>query len=49
MLDEAIKKRDAPVSPSSFVVFGIAEFKDAFKKYYDIISAKAKYLRKTFV
>lgn len=49
MLDEAIKKRDAPVSPSSFVVFGIGEFKDAFKKYYDIISAKAKYLRKTFV
>jgi hypothetical protein len=30
MLDEAIKKRDAPVAPSSFVVFGIGEFKEAF-------------------
>lgn len=49
MLDEAIKKRDAPIAPSSFVVFGIGEFKEAFKKYYEVISAKAKNLRKTFI
>lgn len=44
MLDEAVKKRDAPVAPNPYIVFGLHEFKLIFKKYYDMIYEKSKKL-----
>lgn len=34
MIEEALKKRDAPVPPSPYITFGFAEFKEIFRKYY---------------
>lgn len=49
MLEEAVKRRDAPVPPSPFLVFGLGEFKEVFKKYYETLVVKAKYMRKSYV
>ena len=49
MLDEATKKRDAPVPPSPYVNFGLAQFKEVFKNYYEAIASLAKKMRRNYV
>lgn len=49
MLDEALKKRDAPSPPNPYIAFGLNEFKEMLRKYYENISTRAKQMRSRFI
>lgn len=49
MLEEGMKKREAPTPPNPYIVFTFSDFKDIFKIYCEEISAKAKQMRSKFV
>jgi hypothetical protein len=46
VLEEALRRRDAPLPPSPVLEFGLENFEDAFKTYWESLHAKAKQIRK---
>jgi hypothetical protein len=46
ILDEAMKRNDAPQPPNNLIAFSQKEFREAFKIYYDLIYVRVKQMRK---
>jgi len=42
ILDEAVKRSDAPIAPNPFIIFGPAQFRKRFRVYYEMLCAKSK-------
>ena len=49
LMDEAVKRRDAPRMPNPHPLFGIHEFKIIFRKYYEAVLIRSKQMRKSFL
>ena len=49
MLEEALKRRDAPSPPNQFITFAFSDFKVLFKEYYETLIMKAKQMRKNYI
>lgn len=46
ILDEAMKRADAPQAPNNYIVFGKDEFKKNFKNYFELVAKLAKQMRR---
>ena len=49
MLEEAVKRRDAPIPPNPFITFTLSDFKVLFKQYHEALLVKAKQIRKNYI
>ena len=49
MLEEAVKRRDAPTPPNQFITFSFSDFRNLFREYYETLIIKAKQMRKNYI